>query len=530
MARLRPYIWLGLIVLAFRLFTALPLERAGYMDASYTQHVGGNIARGRGLVQDVVWNYLDEQKTIQQPSNLYWLPLPSLLAGMSMMVFGISFRAAQIPFIFLSLVPPLFAFYLARRLYGREDYAWMAGLLTAFSGFYTAYWVSPDNFTVFAVTADFALLFLALGILGHPQRNFFIAGIFAGLAQLARADALFLLVVAPILMWVSRRSHSMPAPVPSLLALAAGFLLVLAPWLMRNYLAVGTFLAPGGTRTLFLLNYDEFFSYDVTRLTLQRYLEWGIGNILRSKVEALGFSLLVLLFGVWQIFLAPFAAIGFWKARERVEMQAALIYMGLLVTAMALVFTFPATHGSMLHSATTLVAFGAVAVPPGLDAVIAWVGARRRGWNIAQAQRFFRWGAVAMAVGFSVYLYAQGVWLTPNKDSAAPLWNQRDSEYAAIDRELDARGVPDESPVITVDPPSFINQTGRRSIYLPTESTSAVFDAAHQFGARYLVLQYDKPVTMRDLYLERATIEGLSPIARTVDALGRPVTLYEITR
>lgn len=522
---------LALIVLLFRLFTALPLERAGYMDASYAQHVGENLALGRGFVQDIAWNYLDGVKTLPQPSNLYWLPLPSLLAGVSMTVFGISYRAAQIPFILLSLIPPLFAFYLARRIYGRDDYAWMAGLLTAFSGFYTVYWTSPDNFTPFAVTADFALLFLALGVLqARASRYFFIAGIFTGLSQLSRTDALLLLLVAPILLWLHRRAVARLSWLPAIVALGVGLLLPLAPWLLRNYFAIGSLLPSGGIRTLFLLNYDEFFAYDVSRFTLQRYLEWGIANILASKFQALWFVLLVLVFGVWQIFLAPLAALGFWKLRARVEMQAALIYIALLVLAMAFVFTFPATHGSMLHSAAALVAYGAVAVPPGLDAVIEWLGKRRRTWNVPQAQRVFRAGVVVLAVFFSLYLYAQGVWIPPGNNATSPLWNQRDIEYAAIDRELDTRGVPDAVPIITIDPPSFVNQTGRRSIYLPTESANAIFQAAHQFGARYFVLQFDKPVTVRALYDGTATVDGLIPVATTQDALGRPVTLFEITR
>lgn len=516
------------MVLVLRLVTALPLERAGYMDASYTQHVGSNLARGRGLTQDVVWNYLEEQSTIPQPSNLYWLPLPSLLAGASMFLLGDSYRAAQIPFLLLSLIPPLFAFYLARRIYARDDYAWMAGLLTACSGFYTVYWVSPDNFTPFAVTADFALLFAAFGVLKQQARFFFTAGIFAGLAQLARADAVLLLGAAVILLGLHWRAGGAKNFLFGLCALASGFVLVLAPWLARNYFVIGTPFAPGSARTLWLLSYDEFFSYDVARLTMQRYLDWGLMNIVLSKVNALWFIILVLLFGVWQIFLAPFAAIGFWKYRARVELQAALIYLVLLVLAMAFVFTFPATHGSMLHSATALVAFGAVAVPPGLDAAVAWVAKRRRRWNVAQAQRFFRWSAVALAIFFSLYLYAQGVWLAPGKDAATPLWNQRDVEYAAIDAALDARGVPDEIPVITVDPPSFFNDTGRSSIYMPTESVDAIFDAARQFGARYLVLQYDKPLTMRALYDGTATVNGLTAIATVKDGLGRPVTLFEV--
>lgn len=527
---LRPYVLLSAIVLALRLLTALPLEQPGYMDASYTLHVGRNLASGRGFVQDIAWNYLDGPLPLPQPSNSYWLPLPAILAGASMTLFGDSYRAAQLPFILLSLVPPLLAFYLARRMYARDDYAWMAGLLTAFSGFYTIYWNSPDNFTVFAVTAGLALLFLASGVMSARTSWFLVAGIFVGLSQLARADALLLLLVAPILIWWNRAHTPRLPALKALAALGAGFLLVVTPWFIRNYFAFGSLLAPGSTRTLFLLNYDEFFSFDVGRLTLERYLNWGIGNIALAKLSALGFVLMVLVFGVWQIFLAPFAAIGFWKMRARVELQAAAIYLGLLVVAMAFVFTFPATHGSMLHSATALIAFGMAAVPPGLDAVIAWVGKRRKTWNVPQAQKFFRAGVVGLSVFLSLFLYAGGVWIPPGEGAGAPLWNARDMEYVEIDRALDGLGVADDVPIVTVDPPSFINQTGRRSIYLPTESVEAIFQAARQYGAEYLVLQYDKPATMVGLYAGKETIAGLEAVATTTDALGRPVTLFEITR
>ena len=150
----RAYLALGAIVLLVRIATALPIQHAGYMDASYTIHIAENLARGLGFSEQVLWNYLDTPTSLPHPSNLYWMPLPALLAAASFVVLGISYHAAQVPFILLSVIPPLFAFYLGRRVFGRDDYAWTAGLLTAFSGFYTIYWIAPDNFAPFAVTAD----------------------------------------------------------------------------------------------------------------------------------------------------------------------------------------------------------------------------------------------------------------------------------------------------------------------------------------------------------------------------------------
>lgn len=513
----------------------MPLVRAGYMDASYTMHVGANLAQGRGLVEDILWNYLDSPTGLPHPSNLYWLPLPTLLTSVSFLLFGISYRAAQVPFILLSLFPPLFAFYLARRIFAavpeqREAFAWMAGLLTAFSGFYTIYWVSPDNFAPFAVTADLALLFIAFGIESKSIVRFFIAGIFIGLSQLARADAALLLTVIPLAL-ILKRTPSRNYAIRGTVVALVSFLLVISPWLWRNYLAVGSLLPPGGTRTLWLTNYDEFFSFDVARLTFARYLDWGVANILASKLSALGFNLLVLLFGGLLVFLAPFACIGLWQLRNRIEMRVASIYLVLLLVAMSFIFTYPGTHGSMLHSSSALVPYLAVAVPPGLDAVLAWVSRRRSSWNLPRARRFFQIGFLALAMMLSIFLYAQGVFASViGGPPTTPLWNQRDIEYAAIDQALRARNVPLDSPVLTVDPPSFHNGTGRRSIYIPTESTDAIFQAAHEFGARYLVLQYDHPRTLNDLYDSGAALDGLTALDHTPDALGRPVTLFGIER
>lgn len=548
----RAYLLLAVVTLLLRIVTALPIERAGYMDASYTVHVGSNLAQGRGFVEEVLWNYLDEPRGLPHPSNLYWLPLPTLLSAVFFVLLGVSFHAAQIPFILLSCAIPLLAYYLARRLSERNDFAWTAGLLAAFSGFFTVYWVSPDNFTTFAVAADFTLICGAIAIRRSNWRWFLAAGVFGGLAQLSRADAAVLLVAILITFafWRGQRDARTPplgnnpakASTPFggnwlkpliivSVALGAGFLLVLLPWIIRNTIVVGSPLAPGTTRTLWLLSYDEFFNYDVTRLTLERYLDWGIGNIIGSKLTALGFNTLVLLFGVTQIFLAPFALLGFWKLRDKLEIRVALVYLVLLIVVMSFVFTFPAMRGSMFHSSTAMVLYAAVATPFGLEAAIGWLARHRRSWQPEQAQRVFRAGIVVLALFFSLFLYAQGVLgnVLGGSDSIA-LWNKRDIEYRAIDQQLDALGIPNDMPILTVDPPSFINETGRRSIYLPTESVEAIYAAAKQLGTEYLVLQFDHPRPLRELYLGEAEIPGLAPIYRTVDGLGKPVTLFRLNR
>ncbi len=522
----RAYLALLAITLLFRVATTLPLQQAGYMDASYVIHVAENLARGRGLTEQVLWNYLDRPAGLPHPSHLYWMPLPSLLAAPFMAWLGPSYRAAQVPFILLSLLLPLFAFYLSRRIFARNDYAWAAAAFTAFSGYYTVYWVSPDSFTPFALTAALCLYATARGLASGRGRYFFAAGILAALSHLSRADGLLLIAIPPLALLLRRVSLGRGLQFTVYCFLA--YLFVMSPWFIRNYAAVGTPYPSAGTGTLWLTEYDEFFSYALP-LTVTRYLDWGLIPILVSKLQAGAINLIIITFGNLQVFLAPFALIGLWRLRRRVEMLPFLIYAVALYLAMTLVFTFPSMRGSMLHSSAALVPFFAVAAPPGIESAVQWVARRRRTWQPAQAARFFAVGSTGLAVFISLFIYAQGVFGSPlNNTGPLLLWNQRNAEYAAIADWLD-RNARAQDVVMAVDPLAFYNAGHRRAVMLPTNGIDAVFGAAQQYQVRYLILQFDHPKPLGDLYRGRTAVPGLTRVADFRDAAGRPVFLFVIT-
>jgi 4-amino-4-deoxy-L-arabinose transferase-like glycosyltransferase len=523
-----PYLVVFFITLLFRLTTALPLESAGYMDASYAIHVAENLVRGQGFVEHVLWNYLDQPNGLPHPSNLYWMPLPSLLIVPFFALFGVSYRVAQIPFILISSLLPLFTFYLTRRLFARDDYAWPAAIFTAFSGFYTIYWVSPDNFTPFALSASACLYVIARGVETKSARYFFVAGILAALSHLSRADGLLLLAVAPVILFFNRSTFSRRNILLFTFYFLLGYLLWMSPWFLRNYLAIGSVYPNAGTKTLWLTNYDELFRF-TDDLTMQRYFAWGLANILASKLQAAFVNLLVVSFGVLQIFLIPFAIIGLWQNRRRIELHPFIVYAILLYLAMTLAFTFPSMRGTMLHSSAALLPFLAAAAPPGIDAFVRWVARRRRTWDVALASRVFRVGFITLSIFLAGWLYAQGVFPINDGSREIPLWNQRDIEYVPIARWLDQNARADDV-VMVVDPPTFFNVSHRRAIVIPTDSIAAIFDAARRYDARFLILQFDHPKPLNDLYHERTTIPGLTRVAEFRDDGGKPAFLFELSR
>jgi len=123
-----------------------------------------------------------------------------------------SYRAAQIPFVFVSALLAPLSYWTAHSLTGQRWHGWLAGLLAIFSGFYFPFWTAIDNFAPFAIAGSLALLLAWRGMGGGtkgPQAGatdpdptsppasgqtgpdwlwFLAAGACTGLAHLARAD------------------------------------------------------------------------------------------------------------------------------------------------------------------------------------------------------------------------------------------------------------------------------------------------------------------------------------------------------
>ncbi len=527
---------LFLFALAMRVLTALPTHQPGYMDAYYYYNGAESLYRGQGFRENFIWNYLDGPQGLPHPSHLYWMPLASVLIYPFFLVFGASYRVAQMPFILLSSLLPLITYHLGRQTSSEGRHALGAALLTVFSGFYTAYWVSPDNFAPFAVTASLSLWLMGAGLSpkgrgskrGSQLWFFALAGLFAGLSHLARADGPLLLVALAVVVAfeVWRHKDKRGVTLAGLLLALVGYLVVMAPWFYRNWRAIGVPLSPAGTKTLFLRSYDDLYSYG-RELTWSSYLAWGWGPILRSKLEACWLNLQNVLASDLLIFLAPFAAIGLWGLRRRIEYQVFFVYGTLLYLAMSLAFTFPGVRGGMFHSGSALLPFLFAAAMAGLDTAIAWVARRRPRWHAPTAQVFFSVGFVGLAVLVSGFVYQGRV--LGRGGLSDPAWNHDDAVYHQIAAWL-GENAPPEAAVLVNNAPSFHYHSHRPCLSIPNEELETVIAVARRYGARYLVLEQNHPRPLQALYLseEEEPYPGLNLILTLGDVSGEPVKVYSI--
>ena len=501
---------LGLLV---RAITAALFDQPGYIDAAYYYDVAKNLVTGHGFTEDFILTYLAPASSVVHTSNLYWMPLASLVLVPFFAIFGVSWRVAEIPNVLLSGTLPLLAYWMGWDFFHSRRYALGAALLTLCAGFYyPLYFIFSDNFGLYAWTAGLALLFIGQGAQGRPRR-FILAGLWIGLAHLARPDAPLLLVIALIIFACNRylawranagkgtegsQMKTTVLPWYTLAGLVACYLVVMAPWFARNLIVAGAILPPGGTKTIWLTTYNDFFSYGKD-LSLHSYLAWGLGNILLSKFQALGQNVFAIL-AMLEFAPAPFAAIGLWKLRRFPQAQPFLLYFVLLYLGLSLVFTFPSLRGTLLHSFIPLLPFMSLAIILGLDTVIDSIARRRPGpateRRAASRLRVYLAATVLLSAVLSCVIIVSnaGTW-----DNTYHLYQQvgkiAAQQYtclaaSAADTNDGQRALEGALPIVMVsDPPDYYLATGQHAVSIPDQGIEVILQVADRYGAAYLLLE-----------------------------------------
>ncbi len=524
------------LALAVRLAVAAFIPQPGYMDSAYYAAGAVQLARGGGLCEPFLWNYLDDPAGIPHPGFLYWMPLPSLLAAPFAVLVPGSFFALQLPFAILSALLPLVSYGLAWQVTEPFDEAqdkqrraaWLAGLFTLFSGFFFPFWTLPETFAPSALLGSLALWLAATGIRKPGTSNLkpLLIGVLVGLAHLTRADGILLLPVVLLAPLVSSRSHHPPQTtrfrinhgsfvVRHSSFVIFGYLLVMAPWFLRNLSVIGSPLSPAGTKTLWLTDYDDLFCYGCD-LSLSSYLAWGWKNMLHSKLFALWANVQRFLAEDCLIFLFPLVIVGLYRLRRCPPFILAIIYFFFIYLIHSLAFTFPGWRGGFFHASGVLLPFLYAAAVEGLDAVVGWAARRRRSWDRRQAQAVFAAAAVVGAVVLSAYAMAEKLLV----------WRDTDLVYQEADCWL-AQQKAEKAIVMVGDPPAFWYHTGRPAVVVPNGGPDTMLAAADRYGVQYVLLDPNRPSPLARLYDGTIPHPRLRPVATWRD---KGVVLYIIER
>lgn len=483
----------GLLVAAvIAAFQGVP----GYMDADYYYIGGQHLAAGEGLSEMVLWNYLDDPAGLPHPSHTYWMPLTSVFTalGIQLLPFMPQFEAAQVVFILLTaLVPPITATF-AYKLLEDQKLATLAGLLAALPGFYSAFYPTTDAFVLVTLLGG---LFFWRTLQLDRWKHFLMLGVLAGLLHMARADGLMWLAVIAAAIYYKRQSIN---PLSSNVAALVGYLLVAAPWLWRNLTQFGTVMPPGGSAGLWLLDYDELYTYPATILSFTRWQQAGIAQLLTDRGWAWGLNLLTALAVQGEIFLGPLALIGAWQLRKKLTIKLGWLAWGLVFAVMTLVFPFPGARGGFFHSGAAFMPLVWTLAPLGLKTGISWMAGRRK-WQPQQAWRVFSMGLLALAMVVTVF--------TAVNQLRAP-WDGSTKQYQQVEAHLRTLGAQADHMLMVNNPPTYYAVTQRPAIVIPHGNLDNLMQAAARYRPDYLILDANNAKALGDLYQEPQDYPGLN--------------------
>jgi len=490
----RTYLLLFLFGLAVPVVIAQFQPTPGYLDSDYYFAGGIQLATGKGFTEPYLWNYLDGTTSLPHPSHSYWMPLASIVAALGMWLTGQTTFASARLFFFLiaALVPPTTA-HLAFTFSKRRDLAITSGILAIFSVYSAPFVGVTDNFALFMLFGGLYFIFATQLIEDLTRtRNWFFLGLLSGLMTLARSDGLLWLGLTILFALRNLRlsTFNFQPVVRNLFLALLGFLIIMSPWYARNLSVYGSLMAPGGSRALWLANYDQTFIYPPTLLIKESFLSLGWDKIFADRVWALNMNLQSGFAAHGGIILFPFILIGIFYYRKDERVKLAGLAWLILFFVMTFLFPFAGARGAFFHAGAALQPVWWTLAPLGLEEIL--LSLRKRGIGNDQNRVVFRSALVMVAMILTFYVVYLRIFSLG--------WGETDADYPAVEQFLIENGINKNDIVIVRNAPGYYLQTGRSAISIPYGTAQTILEVADQFNADYLILEPEAALkSLKDL-------------------------------
>ncbi len=305
-------------------------------------------------------------------------------------------------------------------------------------------------------------------------------------------------------------------------SLLVGYVLVLGPWWLRNLSLAGSVANPGGLRLLWMLSYDDLFSFPAEVLNFDRWRQAGLATLLAARGSALLWNSARVVAENGLVFLGPFMVFGAIRLWSRPLVRLPIYYLGLLFGVMTIVFPFIGPRGAFFHSSTAAMPVLWALAPVGLRGAIDWTGAKRN-WDIGQARRVLGTAAMVLAAGLTIGLVALRLAIPA---AAGQGWGAGLETYSEVGErlaEFDGR-------VAVNNPPGFSLATGREAVVIPNGPPETLHAVVRRFQVDWVVLESNHPSQLDPLYTHPASLPWLRLADQIADPFGRPVYLLEVVR
>lgn len=255
-----------------------PRVDVNHGDISFYYAVAKNLAEGRGFVIDYIWNFWNHPEGIPTPSNVWWMPLPSVICAIGMKLGGVTYTAAQNAMILVTSIMPLVMYLLGKDLFGSRAVGLLGATVAISFHLFMDQPSAPLSHGPFVVLCSLSL-WLIVRSLRDPSSLPWVGAAIAA-TQLARSDGIVLFGALIVSQLVNRKRP----PWKFILAVPLTYAIVMAPWWAHN-LSVHGALAPGGSfRAVYLQNYEQWYSVP-EHVTAGRWLADGWEPVIQQKIS-----------------------------------------------------------------------------------------------------------------------------------------------------------------------------------------------------------------------------------------------------
>ena len=306
-----PIILLIIVSIAVAHFWALhhvgkPVKGVGNFDSAWYYQTARNFAVGRGLIDNVVWQYLAPPTAAWRPAGEYWPIGWPLFLSLLMRVFGTSQTAALNITWALSVSVPLLCAHLAWRCMrtNRDDEppvmgfraetiallaATSAGLLVALQPRLQQVNVITDSSMPYVVVVGAGLAAYAWSARRTAAWSRVVAGIVLAGSMTVRGEGFIPLLTAAICALTVERG-ALYARLKAAGLLLTGGVIGHLPHVLFNVWQFGATNPPAKVRALWMLRYDDIFDLG-SQPTFHKWWNQGLTTLAQIRWNALAANL-----------------------------------------------------------------------------------------------------------------------------------------------------------------------------------------------------------------------------------------------
>ena len=494
----KTYAAIFLASLIFFLLVSLLQKTPGYMDAAYYYSMGKQITAGHGWYEPFIWNYLASPSTIPTNSFTYWMPLPSILSAVGMLILrSTSFWSSRLIYIILASFIPIINISFTSRYTNKKILLFMSASLGVFSGFYLQYFTISDSFIPYMVLGSLFLLLLQRIFINNGIAQWYIwggLGLVAGLLHLCRADGILWLLAGFVVIIAYLIKNKKWNEILAFIPLIFFYCLIMMPWYFRNFVLFNSIFAPGSGLALYFTKYNDLFTIHPEQLSLLSFLASNPAEIFSNRLLALRINFGSLLGVTGGLILFPFMIVGAISLRKKAITKFSACMMAAIFIVMTFIFPFAGSRGGFIHSASSLQCFFWAITPIGFDLSIRKI-AMWRSWKPERSIALLGSTLIAALVLITGGLFLGKV-IGENDNSG---WDKKYQSYVQLEKLLEDY-LPDDSPIMINDSPGFYTMTGRSAIQLTVGSLSDAQLTMQKFGSKILVIDEDHSSEFEPLY------------------------------